>query len=58
MRRLVLIGTTYDASGNVPGALEADADSEDLAVLNDMYAAVSPDGADHWPVVVQKVGEM
>jgi pimeloyl-ACP methyl ester carboxylesterase len=34
------------------------ADSDDLAMLRELYQAASPDGPGHWPVVVAKFKEM
>ncbi|MGW0612772.1 alpha/beta fold hydrolase [Streptomyces sp. NPDC002788] len=33
-------------------------DDPGMAVFREMYAAVSPDGADHWPVVAEKILDM
>ncbi len=62
VRKLVVIGTNYDVAGVVPEAMESfaslQADSDDLAMLRTAYEAVSPDGPEHWPVVVAKFKEM
>ncbi len=60
--KLVVIGTNYDVSGVVPESMEGLAslrpDSDDLATLRTPYEAASPDGPEHWPVVVAKFKEM
>jgi pimeloyl-ACP methyl ester carboxylesterase len=60
VRRMVLIGQYYNSGGKVPGStLEADmASPEALGFLRDEYARVSPDGADHFPVVHAKTLQM
>ena len=40
------------------GIASFQADGDDLAMLRTMYEAVSPDGPEHWPVVVAKFKEM
>src|SRR6478609_1364231 len=62
IRKLVVIGTNYDVTGVVPEAMEGfaslQADGDDLAKLRTAYDAVSPDGPEHWPVVVAKFKDM
>jgi pimeloyl-ACP methyl ester carboxylesterase len=59
VKRLVVMGANYDAAGTVPdGLVDLDADSEDFSSLKAMYANASPDGADHWSTVFDKVQEM
>ncbi|MFI7345478.1 alpha/beta fold hydrolase [Streptomyces sp. NPDC049936] len=62
VRRLVLIGANFRPAGECfvePGMLDAmTPDSPDMAFFREMYEAVSPDGADHWPVVALKVIDM
>lgn len=62
IRKLVVIGTNYDTTGVVPEAMEGfaslQADGDELAILRTPYEAVSPDGPEHWPVVVAKFKEM
>lgn len=59
--RLVLVGQYFDASGKVPDGL---ADSLDAllehppAVLVASYAAVSPDGPEHFPEVLRKTVDL
>lgn len=33
-------------------------DGPEMAPLRDLYTAVTPDGADHWPVVLRKMAAM
>jgi pimeloyl-ACP methyl ester carboxylesterase len=62
VRKLVVIGANYDLSGMVPEVMEGfaslQADSDDMAMLRTPYEAASPDGPEHWPVVVAKFKEM
>ncbi|MFB6773072.1 alpha/beta fold hydrolase [Streptomyces sp. NPDC056337] len=62
VRRVVLIGANFRPGGECfvePGMLDAmTPDSPDTAFFRDMYEAVSPDGADHWPVVAVKMIDM
>jgi pimeloyl-ACP methyl ester carboxylesterase len=60
VRRAVLIGQYYNSSGKRPDStLEVDLASPDaLGFLRDEYARVSPDGADHFPVVHAKTLRM
>ncbi len=61
VNRLVLIGQYYNSSGKTPGGItEAldDADSEVMRFLRDAYAAESPDGGDHFPVLYAKLIHM
>jgi len=62
IRKLVVIGTNYDLTGVVPEAMAGfaslQAGSDDLAILRTPYEAVSPDGPEHWPVVVAKFKDM
>lgn len=50
VRSLVFGGAAYHRSGWLDGVL----DEEPPPFLRDAYAAVSPDGVEHWPVVVEK----
>jgi pimeloyl-ACP methyl ester carboxylesterase len=58
--RMVLIGQYYNSTGKQPDStLEQDLSSPDaLGFLRDEYARVSPDGADHFPVVHGKTLRM
>ena len=62
VRRMVLIGATFRPAGEcfvAPGMLDAmTPESPEMAFFREMYEAVSPDGADHWPVVMVKVIDM
>ncbi|MFG2545158.1 alpha/beta fold hydrolase [Streptomyces sp. NPDC048594] len=62
VRRVVLIGANFRPGGECfvePGMLDAmTPDSPDMAFFREMYEAVSPDGADHWPVVAVKMIDM
>ncbi|PRZ12568.1 alpha/beta fold hydrolase [Nesterenkonia sandarakina] len=50
VRSLVFGGATFHHTGWLDGAL----DGEPPGFMRDAYTAVSPDGVQHWPVVVQK----
>ncbi|HEV3356248.1 MAG TPA: alpha/beta hydrolase [Pseudonocardiaceae bacterium] len=59
--RLVLIGQYFDSSGEIEGGLAshlADFREAPPAFLSEGYARISPDGADHFPVVFNKSIEM
>jgi pimeloyl-ACP methyl ester carboxylesterase len=58
--RMVLIGQYYNSSGKVPGAdlVASLGSSEAIAFLRRGYDPVSPDGADHFPVVHAKIMQM
>jgi pimeloyl-ACP methyl ester carboxylesterase len=59
VRSLVLIGTNYHCNGLVPGVFDdVGPDSELVTFLLPDYAERSPDGADHFPVVVAKGAAM
>ncbi|MEU6143250.1 alpha/beta hydrolase [Streptomyces sp. NPDC047081] len=62
VRKVVAIGANFRPAPEIssgPNMLdELDPDEPDLAPLRDMYQAVTPDGADHWPVVVGKLKDM
>ena len=62
VRKLVVIGTNYDTAGLADGVEEMltgmDAAGDDVTMFRDAYAAVSPDGVDHWPVFFAKFTEM
>jgi pimeloyl-ACP methyl ester carboxylesterase len=55
VRRLVLISANFHHDGLVPGAIEVD---HLMGMVAGHYAAVSPDGAEHLPIVGAKVGRM
>jgi pimeloyl-ACP methyl ester carboxylesterase len=61
VNRMVLIGQYYNSTGKTENPLTDEllkADSEVTGFLRDMYAAESPDGADHFPVVHAKMVQM
>jgi len=62
VRKFVSMGALYNTQGNAPeaeGMIEhMDPDAPDMAMFKEMYEASSPDGGDHWPVVVRKLVEM
>lgn len=60
--KLVIVGSNYNTKASVPEAAEMmehmDPDAPDMAMFRSLYEAATPDGADHWPVVVRKLLEM
>ncbi|MGI5455618.1 alpha/beta fold hydrolase [Streptomyces sp. CA-249302] len=62
VRKIVAIGANFRPAPEIsagPNMLdELTADDPGLAPLRDMYQAVTPDGADHWAVVVAKLKDM
>ncbi|WP_399945833.1 alpha/beta fold hydrolase [Streptomyces sp. BBFR25] len=62
VRRAVVIGANFRPGTECfaePGMLDAmTPEGPDLAFFRELYEAVSPDGADHWPVVAAKVLDM
>src|SRR3954471_21172328 len=57
VNRLVLISGGFDKSGESMPDMEFDVDQV-VQFLGGSYGEVSPDGEEHFPVVVAKVGEM
>ena len=55
-RRVVLVSGVFHRDGWVPSAIEPEA--EPAEVLAHGYAELSPDGADHYPVVSAKLARM
>jgi pimeloyl-ACP methyl ester carboxylesterase len=55
-RRVVLVSGVFHRDGWVPGAIDPDASLPE--VLARGYAELSPDGADHFPVVAAKLARM
>ncbi|RSS80078.1 alpha/beta fold hydrolase [Streptomyces sp. WAC06614] len=59
VRKVVVIGANFRPAPEcfaVPAMLDAmDPDGPGLAFLRELYEADTPDGADHWPVVVDKM---
>ena len=62
VRKLVAIGTNFDAAGTGPEAMamlaQMDPAGDDVAMFREMHAAHSPDGPEHWPVFFAKMVEM
>ncbi|MEU9039473.1 alpha/beta hydrolase [Streptomyces sp. NPDC048352] len=62
VRKVVAMGANFlpgPVSTAAPQMFDAmAADSADMAFFREAYGAVSPDGADHWPVVVRKEADM
>jgi pimeloyl-ACP methyl ester carboxylesterase len=62
VRKLVAIGSNYDAAGVAPEAEQMlagmTADSEDMGMFRSLYEMHSPDGPEHWPVVFGKFIDM
>jgi pimeloyl-ACP methyl ester carboxylesterase len=56
--RLVLVSGNFNYAGLVPEGAEFAADDPGVAYLGALYAEMSPDGAEHWPVVHKKSVEM
>jgi len=60
--KLVVIGTSFDTKGMVFDVDDMVAgmshDSFEMTMMRETYSAVSPDGADHWPTVFQKITTM
>ena len=55
VKRLAFVCGVFHHTGWLPGSIELDEEAD--AFLGGWYAEVSPDGADHWPVVKQKLYE-
>src|SRR5215204_7781998 len=61
VRKIVVTGANFKPTpqiGMAEGLDELDADAPDMEMFRSMYEAASPDGAEHWPVVVGKMVEM
>jgi pimeloyl-ACP methyl ester carboxylesterase len=61
VRRLVLIGQYYNSTGKVPGGLTDQllaSGKEAMQFLREAYDPVSPDGAEHFPIVFAKTLQM
>jgi pimeloyl-ACP methyl ester carboxylesterase len=56
VRRLVLVAGVFHRDGWAPGTEELDAAGVEF--FTRMYAEVSPDGAEHYPVVAAKLDDM
>jgi pimeloyl-ACP methyl ester carboxylesterase len=57
VRRLVLVSGGFHHDGLMPGMDQLDVDQVD-AFAGDAYGEVSPDGREHFPVVIRKVARM
>ena len=53
VKRLAFVCGVFHHKGWLPGSIELDEEAD--AFLGGWYAEVSPDGADHWPVVKAKL---
>jgi pimeloyl-ACP methyl ester carboxylesterase len=62
VRKLVVIGANYDTDGLASGVDEMLAgmtpDGEEVALFREAYERYSPDGPQHWPVLLAKFLEM
>ena len=58
VRKVAVMGANFDSDGMVAGVEELTPDAPDLAMFKVMYEAVSPDGAEHWPVFIGKIAQM
>ena len=61
VRKIVVTGANFKPAPQIGMAEmldEPDADAPDMAMFRTMYEAASPDGPEHWPVVVGKMAEM
>jgi pimeloyl-ACP methyl ester carboxylesterase len=62
VRKLIVYGAGYSDAGYPPGAIDfvtkGHPDDPDVAILRAGYEAVSPDGADHFPVVFAKLADL
>ena len=60
VRSMVVIGTNFhhDGATFTPEEAGMDPDSPGLGTFRDQYAAASPDGPEHWPVVFAKIMRM
>lgn len=56
VHKLVLIAGVFDRDGWEPGVLDPDAEPPEF--LARLYGEISPDGPDHYPVVVEKLARM
>jgi pimeloyl-ACP methyl ester carboxylesterase len=61
VQKLVAISANTNPDGVVPEThdmLAAEPDDPSMEMFRSLYVASSPDGADHWPIVLAKAGEM
>jgi pimeloyl-ACP methyl ester carboxylesterase len=59
VRKLIVYGAGYSSEGYPPNAIESmverPADDPEMAMYRLLYDAATPDGADHFPVVLDKI---
>jgi pimeloyl-ACP methyl ester carboxylesterase len=61
VRKIVVTGANFKPAseiGQTEALEELDAEAPEMAMFRTMYEAASPDGPEHWPVVVGKMAEM
>jgi pimeloyl-ACP methyl ester carboxylesterase len=61
VRKIVVTGANFKPASELGMAEELDEptpDAPEMAMFRSRYEAASPDGAEHWPVVVGKIAEM
>jgi pimeloyl-ACP methyl ester carboxylesterase len=62
VNKLVPISANFDVSGAAPeileGASSMTAEGPEMEFFRSQYQSMSPDGADHWPIVFAKVLQM
>ena len=61
VRKIAVTGANFKPSPEIapPEMLDVpDADAPEMEMFRTMYEAASPDGAEHWPIVVGKMAEM
>jgi pimeloyl-ACP methyl ester carboxylesterase len=61
VRKIVVTGANFKPAPEIGMAEmlgELHADAPEMAIFRTMYEAASPDGAEHWPVVVGKMAEL
>jgi pimeloyl-ACP methyl ester carboxylesterase len=56
VRKLVFIAAPYHLEGWVPGVIDSEGEPPEFLAAS--YAEISPDGPDHYPVVVEKLARM
>jgi pimeloyl-ACP methyl ester carboxylesterase len=60
LRKLVTIGANFHRDGLMPDSFFTDASPDDVAwaMPRQRYEAISPDGADHFPIILGKLQQM
>ena len=61
IRKIVVTGANFKPPPEIgPAEMldELDADAPEMGMFRSMYEAASPDGAEHWPIVVGKLVEL